>query len=73
MTNEEREAIHAGFITIISILSNLQLKADALVSALAQTNPDFHAAYQKSLGTIPAEPINTTLACLNKNLRKTFQ
>jgi hypothetical protein len=73
MTNEEREAIHAGLTTIITILSDLQLKADALERTLAKTNPSLHTEYLNSLGVIPAAPISTALECLNKNLRKTFQ
>lgn len=73
MTNEERDALLAGFTAILATLSSLELKTDALVNALGMTNPDLYSAYQKSLGTNPATTISTTLAFLNKTLRKTSQ
>jgi hypothetical protein len=71
MTDEEREALHAGLTTILAVLSAFELKFRALESALQATNPTLYSAYQTSLGTIPAAPIDTALACLNRNLLKT--
>jgi FtsZ-binding cell division protein ZapB len=73
MENKEREAIFTGFSAILATLHQLEIKVDAAVDAIAHTQPDLHAEYQKVLAekrTHIVNELSTTLEHLRKTLRK---
>jgi hypothetical protein len=71
MTSEEREALLTAFSSILASLSQLEMKTDAAIDALAQTVPAIHSEYQKALADKRTHVVNDLSTAL-EYLRRTL-